>query len=328
MLANKPSIFLTVKKNEEEKRIVIGSEIIWDLGYILFDAEQHFKNFDFYFNGNDQETQQLFWIDDNKIEINAYFPLQINGKKLVRTTTVHLSIKVNGKEIFTSKHFGQISEWLVPKLYGVLPRPLMIELTFDSYNKGNITIDGQLEETDYDKGFEIDKHFLIEYKIENIQECIDDQKLALDKELYLLSTRKKNLNIETTTQDDEIKSVNVSVPFTVNETFEIFYTAKQAYQTLDFIAHEHADVYGITTEDWYTYVDLEIETTPFYNVRQKIIAMEIEEFKNEDTSVLRIRDPEFSLFSNTVSFDNGNFSVNRTQYCYHRTQRQYRNFYW
>ena len=76
---------------ENEKRIIIGSEIVWDLGYVPFDAKHHFKDYDFYFNGSDKETYQLFWIDENKIEIKAYFPLQQNGRKLAKTTTVNLS---------------------------------------------------------------------------------------------------------------------------------------------------------------------------------------------------------------------------------------------
>ena len=100
---------------ENEKRIVIGSEIIWDVEFVPFDAEQYFKDYDFYFNGSDKETYQIFWIDDNKIEIKAYFPLQLNGRKLAKTTTVHLSVIINGKELFISEHFGRYTEWIVLK---------------------------------------------------------------------------------------------------------------------------------------------------------------------------------------------------------------------
>ena len=294
---------------ENEKRIIIGSEIVWDLGYVPFDAKHHFKDYDFYFNGSDKETYQLFWIDENKIEIKAYFPLQLSGRKLNKTTTVHLSVYVNDTKVFFSKHFGRHSEWGVPKEYEVLPRPLSVDLSFDHPDKTTLIVQGELGETTYEDGNKILQRFSIPYSFSKPQNCIDDKILAQDKARYTLSTKTENPNIEEEVQEPS----SSSVPFTVNETFRMFYIDKKAYQTLDFIAHEHADVYGITTEDWYTYVDLEIEPASYDAVREKIIAMEIKETKHEGKHVLRIHDPEFSLFYNTISFDNGNFSVNREE---------------
>ncbi|MDG1822890.1 MAG: hypothetical protein P8H25_05915 [Flavobacteriaceae bacterium] len=297
---------------ENEKRIIIGSEIVWDLGHVPFDAKHHFKDYDFYFNGSDKETYQLFWIDENKIEIKAYFPLQKNGRKLNETTTIHLSVRINDMEVFFSKHFGRHSEWRVAKEYEILPRPLSVDLSFEQPDKVVMIVQGELGETTYEDGNKISQRFSIPYSFSKPQNCIDDKILAQDKTRYTLSTKTENPNIEEAEEEAQ-QPDSSAVPFTVNETFRMFYIDKKAYHSLDFVAHQHEDVYGITTEDWYTYVDLEVETPPFYDVRQKIIAMEIEEIKHEESSILRIRDPEFSLFSNTVSFDNGNFTVNREE---------------
>ena len=166
-----------------------------------------------------------------------------------------------------------------------------------------MTINGQLEEAEYDNEIPIEKHFLIDYKLENIYECIDDKKLALDKERFAVSTNKKDLSDEGPTKDDEKKPANDAVPFTVNETIEVFYTAKQAYQTLKFNAHNHADIYGITSEDWLTYIDLEIKPLKSKAMLEKIIAIEIHQLQKEGKPILRIYDPKFSIFYNQILFD-------------------------
>lgn len=292
--SNHPSLFITINSSENEKCIVIGSEIIWDIGYVPFDEAEHFRKNDYYFHGDDQEFREVIWIDNTKTEIIAYFPRQLNGRKLVETTTAHLTIKINDKEVFYSEHFGQYSEFYVTKEFGILPRPQQLSLDIADVDNTTISVQGMLGETKLENGNFIDQQFEILYNLEKTKKRIDDEKLAQDEEQF-----KKTLKWDLTT-------------YAVNETLDMFYMERKAYQTLDFF-YIHRDDYETTSEDWLTAIDLRIKPLKSSSWIEKLIAVDYKLVKNEGKEFLRIYDPRFSIYSNLVKLHDQNSVVNMEQ---------------
>lgn len=309
--SNKPSLFLTINKLEKEKRIVIGSENIWDIGYVPFDEAEHFKENDYYFHGDDEEYRQVIWIEGNKTEIIAYFPLQKNGRELVATTTIHLTIKINYKEVFNSEHFGQCSEFYVTKKFGILPRPKNLSIHFVDSDNTTISIDGMIGETKYENGNALQEHFAITYNL-NKNKRIDDEKLAKDEKRYKRSLKRVNTDSDSPPEEKHTSVKNITT-CDVNETLNLFHKGRKAYQTLEFIAHNHKDIYGINYKDWLTPIDLRIKPLKSNLWDEKIIAVQYEYVEYDNKTFLRIYDPKFSIYSNLVKLHDQNSVVNRKQ---------------
>lgn len=322
--ANKPKLFLILK--EKATNLEISSETIWNADS-SFDTKTYFKNkgYTHYFSGNNEEFVKTFSIKGYSVRVVAFFPKQLRGRKLNATTTIHLSVFIDNIKVFHSEHFGQLSEEFVKKEYEILPRPLFFELSFDNPKKSttdfaNIRITGDVGDEKYTDGGGVQQNkFEINYAIpQSGNVIINDAKLAKDERLYktYIQTIKEPLssiadNSKKESSEKGIQKRKIESMPRVKETLEIFQRGDKAYQTYYFATHDHEDSFDITEEDWYEYYDLRLKGKYTDEDLKKLIIQNYERISSNGNDIIRIYDPEFTLFSNTILFDKSNVTYEK-----------------
>lgn len=171
--ADRPTLFCELSGSS--KIIHIKSYVLWNV-----DSNKTSQIPNTWITGSDKTINKTFKLEKNEVNVQLYFPKQMNGRQLSPTTTIHIKIKFKNKEVFYSKHFGRISEDFLGYDTPILCRPDEIYLYLDKNNKLRIKISGKYNPTAKISGSRsnIEQNFSLSYSTR--KKRIDDYKLAND----------------------------------------------------------------------------------------------------------------------------------------------------
>ena len=136
---------------------------------------------DSFITGNDKTVTKDFTLGNNRVKFNLYFPKEQNGRGLNASTTVHVTIYLNGKEIVNTKHFGQPSDYYVSYNTDILCRSKLIYVVLDDTNNIRVRFMGvyipkEVRENKNSWGEDDEKKFELDYKASST--VINDARLA------------------------------------------------------------------------------------------------------------------------------------------------------
>jgi hypothetical protein len=119
IFADKPTLYVEILKSD--KVVNIQSHLLWNV-------DENTKIPKSFIVGSDKQIIKKYRLGRNRLKIKLFFPKQENGRRLNATTTVHLTVYMNGKEMINTKHFGQHSQEYVKHPDSTLCRPDIISL--------------------------------------------------------------------------------------------------------------------------------------------------------------------------------------------------------
>ena len=96
-----------------------------------------------FITGNDRLVTKDFTLGKYRVKFKLYFPKEENGRALNASTTVHVNIYLNGKEILNTKHFGQPSDYFVGFKTNILCRAYAIYVALDRNNQVRVRLMGK-----------------------------------------------------------------------------------------------------------------------------------------------------------------------------------------
>lgn len=159
VFADRPSIYCEIINSHTE--VSIKPHILWNV-----DINKNRSIPESYITGNEKHIARDFILGNNYLELNFYFPKQLSGRALNKTTTVHITAYLNKKLILNSKYFGLQSEFGVGYGTDILCRPDFISFRIDDYNNLKIKIRGKyipnINNEKYNSSIK-EKQFDIEY---------------------------------------------------------------------------------------------------------------------------------------------------------------------
>ena len=131
--ADRPSIFVDI--SSADKVLHIQSHLRWN---VAKDSALSMP----YISGNDTLITRKYTLGKKRIRIDLFFPEQENGRRLNESTTVHITVFVDGKEILRTHHFGQYSQEYVPRESSILCRPDKIIISLNRKNEVQLNVQG------------------------------------------------------------------------------------------------------------------------------------------------------------------------------------------
>ena len=139
--ADAPTIFLSIL--ETNNNITVKSHLLWNV-----DEKTEVPSS--YFTGNNKTYTKKFQLGKNVIMVKFYFPEPEDGRRLNASTTVYVTISIDGKKIVQTDHFGQHSEEFVHFDTEILCRPNIISISLNN-KQLHLEIDGAYVPPNLDK---------------------------------------------------------------------------------------------------------------------------------------------------------------------------------
>ena len=172
IFADKPTLYVEILMSD--KVVNIQSHLLWNV-------DKNTKIPKSFIIGSDKQIIKKYRLGRNRLKIKLFFPKQENGRRLNATTTVHLTIYMNGKEIINTKHFGQHSQEYVKHPDSTLCRPDIISVFLDDKKKVQIKVQGEYTPKKRHPDAYLsysDEKFTLDYPFSSV--IISDKQLAED----------------------------------------------------------------------------------------------------------------------------------------------------
>ena len=136
VFADAPTIYCELL--ESNRAFTIKSHIFWNVGY-----DKTLRIPESYISGNDTEIIRNFNLGKNRLKVKLYFPQKRQGRQLNASTTVHVTMYLNGREIVNTKHFGQHSQDFVSYNTAILYRPNLIKVYVTKNDDVKVRVEGK-----------------------------------------------------------------------------------------------------------------------------------------------------------------------------------------
>ena len=237
-----------------------------------------------FISGRDKTFTKKIKLGKNRLKVKLFFPKQENGRKLNATTTVFVTIYLNGKKIIYTEHFGQHSEDFVDYETDILCRPSIITIFLDN-DKVQTNVQGVYtpKNTLYPAYSLEDEMFALNYSLSSIY--VDDTKIC--KDVFQYGPEPKPLNhVE--------ESLNIGA---LNKTAIYSFTAEIGEYSDD-------DTYewGLSSFLFCTEKATETKLTDLFSAFMPEYSL----FTNQST--LRAFDPKVTYYSSDIRFNPDNIT--------------------
>ena len=274
IFADKPTLYVEILKSD--KVVNIQSHLLWNV-------DENTKIPKSFIVGSDKQIIKKYRLGRNRLKIKLFFPKQENGRRLNATTTVHLTIYMNGKEMINTKHFGQHSQQYVKHPDSTLCRPEIISLILLHKKRKMIQVKVQGVYTPKKTHLNAqlsysDERFALDYPFSSI--VISDKQLAEDVTKFGPTPMALNHVKEILT----IGSLNRTSIYSFNSN-------------INNLVDDYSYEWGSSSFLFCTETASESKLTHFFNP----FMHEYTQFKEQST--IRVFDPNPSFFSNDIRFN-------------------------
>jgi hypothetical protein len=274
VFADKPTLYVEILKSD--KVVNIQSHLLWNV-------DENTKIPNCFISGNNTFHIEKFKLGKNRLKVKLFFPKQENGRRLNATTTIHLAIHMNGKEIINTKHFGQNSQEYVKHPDSTLCRPDIVSLVLLNKKRKLIQLKVQGEYTP-------------KKTHPNAQLSYSDERFALD---YLSSS----VVISDKQLAEDVAKFG-PIPRTLNHVKEILTIGSLNKTSIYSFDSNINNLEDDSPYDWGSSSFLYCTETASESKLTDVFNPFMHEYTQfEEQSTLRIFDPNTTFFSNDIRFN-------------------------